>query len=453
MILDYFLKTSYYYLNARDEDNRTCLHLAVLSGSVPMVQRLVQQNMNLNQKDIKQKTPLHYAIEGKSCDSGEIALVLLSKGANFNIQDIHKDYPLHSAVKHSKLHVIEYLIDAGADLNVTNENSQTPLHYSLERDTRNRQEIFFLLLSYGANVNLIDIHGNCPLHLAAKHCNRVTIQYLLNAGASQDVTNAKKQTPLHVFVTAHDDSSITELLIGKNIDAVDALSRSALHLAAIQGFHLNVTTLIEHGANPVLRDSSGGLPFSYGCQSGSIKCVNLINDILDGSLSISKLTSKSLQNTHTESLMRAIQNKDIFEVMILTRFLADVNFCDKNEQTPLHLAAVNDHYEIIKILMECKANPNLKNKDGQTPIHLVAHCGGVESMKCLLSNENADVQEKDNFWQTPLHLAADNDDYEIIQLLMERKSNPNFKNMRGQTPIHLVAHHGGIDSMKLLLNY
>jgi len=41
LILDYFLSTSY-NLDSRDENKRTCLHLAIMSGSVPTVSKLLQ---------------------------------------------------------------------------------------------------------------------------------------------------------------------------------------------------------------------------------------------------------------------------------------------------------------------------------------------------------------------------------------------------------------------------
>ena len=36
--------------------------------------------------------------------------------------------------------------------------------------------------------------------------------------------------------------------------------------------------------------------------------------------------------------------------------------------TPLHIAAANGHYLIVKYLVEAGANPILTNKKGQTPL-------------------------------------------------------------------------------------
>ena len=37
--------------------------------------------------------------------------------------------------------------------------------------------------------------------------------------------------------------------------------------------------------------------------------------------------------------------------------------------TPLHIAAANGHYLIVKYLVEAGANPILTNKKGQTPLN------------------------------------------------------------------------------------
>ncbi len=67
-------------------------------------------------------------------------------------------------------------------------------------------------------------------------------------------------------------------MVGKSIDRVDKNSRSALHLSAMQGFHSNVETLIDHGANLFLLDKLGNIPLKYGILSGSVKCQDLIGD-------------------------------------------------------------------------------------------------------------------------------------------------------------------------------
>jgi len=374
--------------------------------------------------------------------------------------------------------------------------------------------MFFLLLAINLNVNLKDNNGNYPLHIAARQKNKITIQCLLNAGATQDVTNKEEQTPLHLFVSTHDDSSITEFLIGKNIDKVDKNLRSALHLAAKQGFHLNVKTLLEHGANLVLRDEFGNIPLHYGIHCGSYKCRNVFMNHMELTINFIEVQKIRFQLAIKE--MNKAAAKDLLP------FIDAINFFDKDGQTPLHLAAENDDFEIIRILMENHANPNLKNRIGLAPIHILAMHGRIQALELLLNFENVDVEVKNNLGetplvlaeryrqiacmnilrnhisaqklkigkpneikinflqaikemdvvttkglspfidhinffgtdgQTPLHLAAENDDIGTIKCLMECKANPNLKNQKGETAIHILAMHGRVEALQLLLKY
>jgi ankyrin repeat protein len=361
-----------------------------------------------------------------ACKKGELLIIeyFLKIGQNLNGRDFNKRTCLHLAVMNGSVDAVRLIVKhADVDINAQDINLKTPLHYALEKDCNKCQEMFLQLLplSKKLNVNIADIDGNYPLHLAAKQRdNKIIIQFLLSAGASQDVTNEKEQTPLHIFVSIHDNRTITELLIGKNINKVDKNLRTALHLSAMQGFHSNVETLIDYGANPCLPDKLGNIPLKYGILSGSVKCQDLIGD---------NMRSK-IQNEYR--LQCAIREMDVFSLKGLLPLIDHVNFFDKDGQTPLHLAADNDDFEIMQILMENQANPNLRNKTGQTPIHILAMHGRTESMKLLLKHENANVQVTDNFLKTPKDLARSYGQTACVTLLNEYILAEKFKKAKPQ---------------------
>ena len=58
-------------------------------------------------------------------------------------------------------------------------------------------EIVKLLVSHGAKHYDVDIHGESPLHRAAKYDHLDTVQYLLAQGANVDEVDANGQTALH----------------------------------------------------------------------------------------------------------------------------------------------------------------------------------------------------------------------------------------------------------------
>ena len=48
---------------------------------------------------------------------------------------------------------------------------------------------------------------------------------------------------------------------------------------------------------------------------------------------------------------------------------------DRNQNTPLHIAAINNHIEAVRILVEINADVQLKDEYGDQPIHLALYHG------------------------------------------------------------------------------
>ena len=131
--------------------------------------------------------------------------------------------------------------------------------------------------------------------------------------------------------------------------------------------------------------------------------------------------------------------------------------------TPLHLAAVNGHKEIVELLIAKGADVNAKDKFGDTPLHDAAMRDQKEVAELLIAN-GADVNAKqDNYGMTPLHRAAVWDHEEIAKLLISEGANVNAKDDKGRTPLDrailnkqtktaaLLRQHGGKpgDELKL----
>ena len=71
-------------------------------------------------------------------------------------------------------------------------------------------------------------------------------------------------------------------------------------------------------------------------------------------------------------------------------------------EMPLHLAAQNDHAEVIKMLLA--AGTNKENENGCTPRYLAAWSGHAEVIEMLFAaNANKDATNRDGF--TPSHFA------------------------------------------------
>lgn len=73
------------------------------------------------------------------------------------------DTPLHIAVVQNDLEAIELIVDAGGDVNATDEEGYTPLHEAVEQGN---DSAVHLLLRLGASVNAKKNNGYTPCDLA-----------------------------------------------------------------------------------------------------------------------------------------------------------------------------------------------------------------------------------------------------------------------------------------------
>ncbi|MCQ2572086.1 MAG: ankyrin repeat domain-containing protein [Alphaproteobacteria bacterium] len=71
---------------------------------------------------------------------------LINNGADINYRR-HQTYPLIQLLKHHLLDIAKFLINSGADVNVSDKHHNTPLH------TAKSADIAELLIKNGADVN------------------------------------------------------------------------------------------------------------------------------------------------------------------------------------------------------------------------------------------------------------------------------------------------------------
>lgn len=97
---------------------------------------------------------------------------------------------------------------------------------------------------------------------------------------------------------------------------------------------------------------------------------------------------------------------------------------------PLHFAADNGYFDMVVWLLAEGANVKSKNEFGNTPLHVARSADIAE----LLLAKGADLEAKNNFGSTPLHMAAANDRAEVVKLLLRKGANIQAKNNEDQTP-------------------
>ncbi|MCC5791356.1 MAG: ankyrin repeat domain-containing protein [Legionellaceae bacterium] len=190
------------YLDARNDQGLSALHVAVLNQDSETLQRLIQQGINLNIQDKYGNTPIITALEcwySKDKTETHKAMVdlLLAQPIALDIKDKDEDTPLIIAVKHQDEDMVRRLVDKGADLEVFDASMKTALFWAAEKGL---DTIFHYLYGQKAKVTLFDYPDHNSLLLTAiESKNEAIITTLLAYAGMSDqlmVANRRGETPL-----------------------------------------------------------------------------------------------------------------------------------------------------------------------------------------------------------------------------------------------------------------
>jgi len=212
------------------EDNKNCLHYACQNGSLKMIIFIITQlkirlginsyfngitdscmnNINILKYFVNSQTrkegytPLHYAIlsfnsfiEINPQQNINMIKFLLLNYADPNIKTKLNQNVLHLCAISNNTNALvlfkeKYLIN----INEKDNQSKTPLHYSVEKKN---YEILNILINYqNIEVNPIDKDGNTPLHYAIFNSHARSIKKLIQYHANINIKNKNKNTPLEL---------------------------------------------------------------------------------------------------------------------------------------------------------------------------------------------------------------------------------------------------------------
>ena len=146
---------------------------------------------------------------------GDMIQLLIKNGHDVNERDILEEAPLHNFVRYSRYLVlknpkptIEALVGAGADLDARDKRGRTPIFYAGAGVT------FEVLASSGADLSAVDKNGLTLLHAVdlRLHKNSKALEILGKAGLDSNRVDKKGNTPLHHAVRTGDKDKIRGLI-------------------------------------------------------------------------------------------------------------------------------------------------------------------------------------------------------------------------------------------------
>jgi ankyrin repeat protein len=120
------------------------------------------------------------------------------------------------------------------------------------------------------------------------------------------------------------------------------------------------------------------------------------------------------------------------------------------ESTPLYEAALEGHFEVVKLLLKAGADAACTTNNGWTALHVAAY-QGREKAALLLLQHGAEVSAAHDDGGTPLHYAAAGGHEAVVQLLIAHGADVSAENNDGGTPLNLAQSRGHQEVVRLLL--
>ncbi|CAL1299956.1 unnamed protein product [Larinioides sclopetarius] len=439
-------------IDAEDQNGDTALKHAINSNSKEILALLIKKETKLS--DDKERNFFHYAVAQGYEDTLDF---FLSRNANVGTHNSQiSKFPLHEAVYFGHVSIAKKLLDKVKrdEINVRNENLETPLLIAAKRD---HCEIAQLLLSKGANTEMSSKYGKLPLLLAIEKGSSKMVDILLKSGADYLKKDAEGKTPIELAIETKHSNIVALLLQNHDIYNIKGKKESSLlHMAASSGSLEIVETLIDTHADINCKDSSGAKPIHMAAKEG-------YRDILEYFLNLGIGLDEKGENDWTLLHYAADGNhSDICK--FLSEKGADVNAIDADGSTPLHVAAELGNLETLNTLLEIGAFYDARDKNNKTPLEVTELRNTyIKTSLIFASNLFSSAESNDcsileailmtgldvlkfNFVNVknatntaPIHNAARNGYERIVNFLLRNKANPNSRTKNDWTPLHYAT--------------
>lgn len=323
------------------------------------------------------------------------------------------DFGLGGLAKIGAEKIIRAIIPFVKNIDNTTQSGRTALMWASANGHTNT---VILLLSAGADVNIINRAGKTALILASKNGHTDIVKVLLFAGTNVDTADHRRYTALMIASTNGYTDIVKALIAAKaNINQQGPRGNTPLLMAAENGHTDIVTTFLKYGA-----------------------------DVDDSDINWNTALSLAGSNGYKDTVKELISSG------------ADVNVRNRyNGKTALLAVAAKNHLDIIKLLLFHGANITDRWWYGDTALIIASKLGNIDTIKYLQNlltsdpDEITDPHKKlTNLMRTAIHNQMD---YLHVYSQLKLLRNINAQDALGYTALSYAVFYNHPEAVKLLL--
>ena len=336
---------------------------------------------------------------------------------------------LHWAALNGDAELAQMLLYAGANVGAkTRIGGYTPLHLAAQVGNAN---VIAPLVAAGAQVAALTATGATALMQAAHSGSADAVRILIENGADPNVKEtANGQTAL-MFAAAADRIDVVKLLLARGAD---------LHVTSRVEDFAALTMTNDADQNGVPRPQP---PTQPGTDVPGITRPFNYNELIGkhGGLAALHFAARQGAMATAEALIKAGAN-------VNQRGAGD-------KTTPILVAAINGHFDLVSYLLDNGADPNLASDGGVTPLYAVI---------------NVQWQPRSFYPQPRAYLQQKTGYLDLMKKLLDKGADPNARTNRntwftqynfdllrtddsGATPFWRAAYASDIAAMKMLIEH
>uniref|UniRef100_A0A8C9F4I0 Transient receptor potential cation channel subfamily A member 1 n=1 Tax=Pavo cristatus TaxID=9049 RepID=A0A8C9F4I0_PAVCR len=354
-------------------------------------------------------------------------------------------------------------------------------------------------------LNVMDSSGNTPLHWATRKNQVESVSLLLSRGANPNILNSNMMAPLHMAIQSLHNEIVKVSLNSTDINLEGEAGNTPIIVACYKDNPEALTLLIENGGKICKPNKTGCMPIHAAAFSGAKTCMEILLKKGEELGHSAKTHINFTNNGKCSPLHLAVQSGDLEMIKMCIEFGAQIDLKQNEKCTALHFAATQGATEIVKLMMSSyagdesiidaslfghleiyfefvRANIDSVDTEGRSPLLLATSCASWKIVNLLLSKGTREralmiyifwqdlyvskiyiqispsmehiknlVVDEDNEGCTPLHYACRQGVALSVNNLLSLNVSIYSKSRDKKSPLHFAASYGRINTCQRLI--
>ncbi|XP_071115571.1 ankyrin repeat domain-containing protein 50-like [Haliotis cracherodii] len=286
------------------------------------------------------------------------------------------------------------------------------LHIASE--TGNLSKVKLILSQGRPDIKCKEWIGWTPVMLAAGNGHREVVELLVSKGYSMSLVNERGDNILHCACWGGEVEMVKYILSHdmEDINSRGCKKMTPVMAAALHGDKEVVELLVSEGADVSLVSEKGDNILHLACRGGRVEVVKYL----------------------------------------LSQDMVRINSRGWKQRTPVMVAAVNRHKEVVELLVSEGADVSLLSHSGDNILCCACLGGDVEVVKYILSQDMVGINSRGWKKRTPVMVAALRGHKEVVELLVSEGANVSLVNQRRDNILHLACRGGHLEVVKYILS-